>query len=170
MRKYVILAVLLMTIMLSYFYFQLGGVSDIQKSIVTVDRHMLVAKSFKGKYNSLQIEDIFYKAKSIGDQLVIVNYPLLGDSTEDGFVYQLIGSQVDAEPNEIPIGFKIEEVASSKAVRAHIDAHNLVMPKPDEIEDGLRAYAKEQNLTLVGYTIERYLSDRALVVDIPIIE
>lgn len=170
MKKYVILAALLMTVILSYFYFQLGGVSDIQKSIVTVDGHMLVAKSFKGKYNSLQLEDIFYKAKSVGDQLVIVNYPLLGDSTEDGFIDQLIGSQVTIEPNIIPTSFNVEEIATSRSVRARIDAHNLVMPKPGEIEAALRSYAKEQNLTLVGYTIERYLSDRELIVDIPIIE
>ena len=170
MRKYVILAVILMTTILSYFYFQLGGVSDIKKSIESADDYLLVAKSFKGKYNSNQLEDIFYSARAIGDQLVIVNYPLLGDSIENGFVHQLIGAQVAEIPETMPSGFRIEELAISKVVRATIDAHNLVMPKPNEIEEALRIYAKEQNLTLVGYTIERYLSDRELVIEIPVIE
>jgi hypothetical protein len=170
MRKIVILAVLLTTITLSYFYFQLGGVSDIQKDIVAVDAHMLVAKSFKGKYNSAQLEGLFYQVKSMGDQLVIVNYPLQGDSTENGFIHQLIGTQVTSMPDKAPAGFAQNEIGPSKVVRATIDAHNLVMPKPDEIEAALRDYGKEQNLTLVGYTIERYLSDREQIIDIPIIE
>lgn len=170
MRKYVILAVILMTTILSYFYFQLGGVNGIQKSVETVNNYSLVAKSFKGKYNSNQLEEIFYTARAIGDQLIIVNYPLLGDSVENGFVHQLIGVQVAEIPETIPSGFQVEELATSKVIRATIDAHNLVMPKPNEIEETLRAFAKGQNLELLGYTIERYLSDRELIIEIPVIE
>lgn len=170
MRRYIILAVILMTMILSYFYFQLGGVSDIQKSVVNVDNYTLVAKSFKGKYNSNQLEDIFYAARAIGDQLVIVNYPLQGDSTENGFLHQLIGAQLIETPSNMPVGFNQKTIIISKVVRATIDAHNLVMPKPNEIEEALRIFAEEQNLKLVGYTIERYLSDRELVIEIPVIE
>ena len=93
MRKYVIFAVILMTIVLSYFYFQLGGVSDIAKSVEVVSDYKLLASAFKGKYNGRQLESIFYEARSLGAQLVIVDYPLLGDSTEDGFIHQLIGAR-----------------------------------------------------------------------------
>jgi hypothetical protein len=170
MRKYVILAVILMTGVLSYFYFQLGGVSDIEKTVEVVNNYKLVGSSFKGKYNGLKLESMFTEARALGEQLVIVNYPLQGDSTEDGFVHQLIGTQVVEVPDDIPEGFSVQELKISKVVRASIDAHNLVMPKPNEIEEVLRMFAKEQNLNLEGYTIERYLSDRELVVEIPIIE
>jgi len=170
MRKYVILAVILMAVVLSYFYFQLGGVSNIKKSIETVDSYQLIATSFKGKYNGRQLEGIFHQARTLGDQLVIVNYPLLGDSTEDGYVHQLIGAQVGEVSKDIPIGFEVQELTISRVIRATIDAHNLVMPQPKEIEEALRIFGMEQNLTLEGYTIERYISDRELVVEIPVIE
>ncbi len=170
MRKYVILAVIGMTAILSYFYLQLGGVSGIEKNVVTVDNYLIVAKPFKGKYNSGHLEDVFYEAKSLGGQLVIVNYRLEGDSTEDGYIHQLIGVQKVMSAEDIPKGFKQDTLAISKVVQARIGAHNLVMPKPDEIEEALRAYAKEQNLDLEGYTIERYISDRELVIEIPIIQ
>lgn len=170
MRKYVILAVILTTTILSYFYFQLGGVSDIRKQVVTVDSYQLIAQSFKGKYNSSKLEEIFYGAKKLGNLLVIINYSLQGDSTEQGFVHQMIGVQTEKIPTDIPAGFHQETIAKTKTVQAIIDAHNLVMPKPNEIEEVLRTYGKEQNLLLAGYTIERYLSDRELIVEIPIIE
>jgi hypothetical protein len=170
MRKYVIVGVILMTVVLSYFYFQLGGVSDIEKSVEQVDGYQLVGKSFKGKYNGLGLEAVFFQAKELSDQIVIVNYPMEGDSIEDGFVNQLIGAKVANTPSILPDGFSEVLINSTRVVRATIDAHNLVMPKPNEIEEALREFAKEQNLKLEGYTIEQYLSERELIIEIPIVE
>ena len=159
-----------MTAIFSYFYFQLGGISNIEKNTVDVDNYLLIAMPFKGRYNSSELEEIFYSARAIGDQIVIINYPLPGDSTRDGFISQLIGTRVSEVPTNIPIGFQPKTIEIAKVVQAKIDAHNLVMPKPNEIEEALRTYAEEQKLSLESYTIERYISNRELIIEIPIIQ
>ena len=170
MGKYAILAVILGITILSYFYLQLGGMSDVQKGIVTIDSYLLVGKSFKGKYNSPQLEKIFYQVKKMGGHLVVINYPLQGDSTKRGFVYQVIGTQVKEGLKNIPIGLHQRTIPTYRAVQARIDVHNLIMPKPKDIEEKLRTYAKKQDFSLENYVIERYLSNRELVIEIPILE
>ena len=60
------------------------------------------------------------------------------------------------------------EKISLMPVQARLQAHFLVSPSPDEVQDSMREYASKQKLKIENFTIEKYLSDDSIILEMPI--
>lgn len=175
MKAKIAVGVVVIAGVLGYLFYQLGGLDNVEITIEVVEEYHIAGIAYQGKYNDYRLKDIYFKVKekldetTVKGEMIVINYRLSADSTEHGWVRQFVGVLVkDAKT-------KVEELSlvilpAGKVLRAKISAHNLVMPKPDRIEELVKQKASEQNALVGGYTLERYASDRELIIDTPLIE
>lgn len=174
MKTKLALGLVTISAVLVYLFFQLGGLDNVELSLNHIDESYISGKYFEGKYNDGRLEDLYFEVKDKLDkgvaegELVVVNYRLSTDSTEQGWVKQFIGVRLKSV-NDTVEGFQMFTLPGGKIIRAKVSAHNLVMPKPDKIEELVQQMAIEQKAVLGGYTVEQYMSDRELHIDTPII-
>ncbi|MDH5367383.1 MAG: hypothetical protein OEW67_10370 [Cyclobacteriaceae bacterium] len=157
-------------------YFYLGGMDEIIISHKENDGYEIVGINYEGRYRSEELEQIYFDVKQkketgeLEGELVVVNYKLGGDSIENGFIKQFLGIQLSKANQKIPEGFTLKVIESKMIISVNISAHNLVMPNPNKIGQKINKYASENNLERVNFTIEKYVSDRELIIEVPIIE
>ncbi len=96
--------------------------------------------------------------------LAIISYPAAKDS-----LHQIIGV-VSGEQVELPEMEYVEEL-NGNYLEAIITAHNLVMPKPNEVMDKAKAFASANNLKIdPKRSIDIYQGERSLRVLIPLVD
>ncbi len=169
----IVITVVLILIVSGFYFVNLGGLDEIEYDHVVDNKIVVYGKSFKGKYNSKELEKLFYEIKTMVDKspekgmLTVVNYRLDTESEKDGLVHQLVGVSFDSEAAAVP-GLEKTIFEEKDVVRATIGAHNFVMPKPENVRAGALEVADSLGRQLKLYTIEQYASDRALVVLFPL--
>ena len=174
-KKVIITAGVVFIALCLFFYMYLGGTAEVTISKRDINNYQFVGKDYSGRYRSEELENIYFDLKekkesgAFDGELVVINYPMEGDSTENGFVHQFLGIQLNAAMEHIPSTYQRLFIESRQTLEAKIPAHNLVMPSPEDIENDIRSMARAENLALVNYTIEIYVSDRELLVQIPIL-
>lgn len=173
-KKYVFFVVLLTGIITLVGYYYLGGFKGRTLDVVEVDDYQLTGKRYYGRLDSPALEDIFYEVRSqaqsgrLEGTLVIVVFK--EPENEKDSVDQFIGILLD-QPAEsgLPEGWESFTIEANRAVRNTIRSHNLVMPKPNVIRDEIEEYAQEQQLPLrKDVTIEKYLGERHLEIEVPV--
>ena len=154
------------------FYVYLGGLNEVKVSVEQVSDYHLVGKPFKGKANDPFIEGAFFEARQylesqkLNGILTIVHYK---DTTLNNKEIKLfIGVKLNKGIADLPEGYQRLTIPAQRAIRATIEAHNVVMPKPSSIESDIKEKAQILDLKMASVTIEQYLSERELLVDIPI--
>lgn len=173
-KKYVFYVVLLTGILTLLGYYYLGGFTGRTLDVVEVNDYQLVGKRYQGKLDSPVLEDIFYEVRNQAESgapagtlsIVVFKEP---DTAKDS-VDQFIGILLD-QPAEssLPEGWESYTIEADRAVRITIRSHNLVMPKPNLIRDEIEEYAQAQQLSLrEGVTIEKYLGERHLEIEVPL--
>lgn len=173
-KKVIIGAGVIVVIVAVYFY--LGGADEVIVSHKKIDGYKIAGIDYEGRYRSEQLEQIYFDIKRkqetgvLEGELVVVNYILQGDSVENGFIRQFLGIQLSKSSQKIPKGFTLKVIEAEMVISAVINAHNLVMPNPNKIDETISEYAKENNLKRVNFTIEKYVSDRELIIEVPIVE
>lgn len=150
-------------------YFYLGGLNKVEYTIENVSDYNLIGVHYKGKADSSAIEDAFFQAKEfieddiIDGTLVVVHY---NDSTLiDDEQKLFIGIKLNQGLASIPHGYSRMTIPTRRAVRATIEAHNVVMPSPKTIENNLREKAEEASIRLQDFTVEQYVSANQLIID-----
>lgn len=158
-------------------YFSLGGAEEVVITHEEVNDYVMIGMDYNGRYRSEELRDIYEEIKNKLDSgiiegvMVVVNYNMDNDSLESGFIHQFLGIQLNMVDNyKVPEGFTFEVIKASSAIKATIGAHNLVMPSPEEIDEQIAGYAQTNKLKTVDFSIEKYISDRELVVEVPAVE
>src|SRR5690606_16542050 len=128
-------------------------------------------KTYQGPFKEDILKDYFFQMQAYvdNDQLEgtvsVVNYDLEYSSSDS--IYQLIGILIDTPP----IGFEdiqVDTLIAQKVIKAIVHAHPIVMPNPDQVIDKIKAYAKKNALSLKDYSIEQYVADDEIWVDVPL--
>ena len=152
-------------------YLYLGGLNKVEYSVESVSDYNLVGVHFQGEGDSKEIEEAFFTAKDYIESgrlkgiLTLVHY---NDTTlADEELKMFIGVKLEAGTSNLPEGYERLTIPASNAVRAQIEAHNVVMPSPTTIEAKMRETAKEARLELQDFTIEQYISENLLIIDMP---
>jgi hypothetical protein len=144
-------------------YFLLGGFSPIQVELVQSEGYQIQGRLFEGKYNSTDLEELFFQMKKYSEiterPFTVINFDEFMNE-ETGDVKQFVGVlgslQVDTLETQI--------IAAGQLGRATITAHNFVMPKPSHVRKKLQEISSKP---LENYSIEIYTEEK-LVIEIPV--
>lgn len=173
MNKRLILAFLaVVAISGAAIYFYLGGLNKVAITVENVADYHLVGIRFKGEGGSDSLRNAFFEARGyvengrLSGTLTLLHYR---DTTlEKGRVNVFVGIRLNGGTSDLPAHYQRLTIPAQRAVRATIQAHNSVMPNAQTIEERLLAKAEELRLELQGFTIEQYLSERELRIDMPV--
>jgi len=168
-KNLILIAGLILAISAITYYF-LGGTNDVKYSIQPASTYNLIGKEYSGGNNSILLESIFDQTKELLDStypqgiLVIVNDE---DQYDDEYnkVWYYIGIIPNASISQLPEGYSLRKFDSKKVVRANIEAHNLVMPKPGKVRKEAIDLAEKEGLELSRYSIEKYVSEGVIEID-----
>ena len=146
-----------------YIYTSLGGNKDIVFS--KEEREFVIqGEQYEGDYNSKKVENIFEQARKraekLGGKLAVVNY---GSDVEAKQVSQFIGVILINEGQKLEANeFEIRSLEPLYVIKAKIEAHNLVMPKPGFVRSEANEFDAKSQEPLSDTTIEIYSSEREL--------
>lgn len=162
---------------LFYLYYRLGGFETYGFEVVKVEGYQIAGKPFEGKYYDPVMGDIFVEVKEsinkpgLEGTLVIVNYQIGSEKSKGGMIKQFVGVLLEKSSDmDLPDGFEWRKIEAGKAIRTLITSHNLVMPKPETLQQKAEEVAITENVQLQGLTIEQYISDRELVIEWPVMK
>lgn len=173
-KKYAFYVVLLTGILTLLGYYYLGGFTGRELEVVEVNDYRLMGKRYFGRLDNPALEDVFYEVRSQAESgapsgtlaIVVLKEPETGKDSVEQFIGILLDQPAQAS---LPQGWELFTIEANRAVRNTIRAHNLVMPRPKEIRDEIEEYAREQQLPLrTDITIEKYLGERHLEVEVPL--
>ncbi|UII28225.1 hypothetical protein LVD15_07310 [Fulvivirga maritima] len=172
MVKKIILGILTVALVGTFIFFKLGGGETLDFQEKDYPHLYISGKEYVAKYNDPKMEKLFFQAKKIAEQrgdcnLTVVNYltPVMKDS-----VRQFIG--VTSTDSTIISGMAFNDVRTfhnARFLSTVITAHNLVMPRPEDVREEANNYAEKQGYKLDEYTIEVYKDSRDMEIYFPII-
>lgn len=170
-RKVLILAALVIIVGLSVYHY-LGGTEPLNITLVNHEGYKLAGRYYEGRLNDKVLEEIFFETKDLIAQgklpgkLVVVYFNDPGK--ENGFVKNLIGVEIPDALQKLPGGYDLRNIECSQSVKVSIKAHSAVFPRPEEVQKQVEEFAKQQNLSLQNISIERYLSETELEIEVPV--
>jgi len=168
MIKKVIIPLLVAGIAVAWVYQYLGGFEKIEFNESTISLNFK-GRVYQGLYNSPKTEQFFLSAREVATSaadidLAIISYPSAKDS-----LHQIIGVISDSpiDNAEMPYAEEIK----GEYLETIITAHNLVMPKPNEVIEAADEYASSNNLKIdPTRSIDIYQGERSLRVLIPLVD
>lgn len=174
-KKYIITVLLLTAVISLAGYYYLGGFKERELSLVEVGDYHLVGKHYRGTLENEALGSIFFEVQEkvqMGVLDGVLTVVVLKEPVEErDTVEQFIGVLLEQPVEEVPDGWAEFTVAASQAVRSSIRSHNMVMPKPNIIREELEAFAQEKGLSLQpGISIEKYVAERHLEIEVPVEE
>ena len=153
-------------------YFYLGGLNYVAVEVQTVSDYNLVGFHFQGEGDSDTLRKGWQQAKTLIESgklngtVAVLHYK---DTTlAEGKVKVFMGVRLDKGTSDLPDNYTRLTVPARRTVRATISAHNAVMPNSETIEERLLKKAEESRLELQNFTIEQYLNEKELWVDMPV--
>jgi hypothetical protein len=153
-------------------YFYLGGLNNVAVSVENVGDYNMVGVKFSGKSNSDTLETAYLEARDyilngeLDGVLTMIHYK---DSTlKKGHIKVFVGVKLNKGTSEIPSHYGRLTIPARKAVRATLEAHNIVMPNSETVEERINEKAKELNFDLLDFTIEQYVNEEIILIDIPV--
>lgn len=171
-KKVTLLAIGVAILVLIVGYTYLGGLNKVEITLESVSDYNLVGIHYEGSEKGEDIEEAFTQAREyllnnrLNGVLTLVHY---NDSTlSEKQVKLFVGIKLNAGTSDLPKGYKRLTIPASNAIRATIEAHNVVMPTPENIEKSMIEKATQLNLRLQNFTIEQYLSERNLLIEMPV--
>jgi hypothetical protein len=157
-------------------YTFLGGFNDIAISSQPVSSpRVLVGLPYDGPVRSVHLDSIYQSVRQLYEQgklkgeLGALYADVPKEKRRKGEIAGLIGVWVKDSLQALPPGFTRRVVNTSQVVQANIQAHFLVSPSPDEVQEDMREYARAQQLKPESYVMEKYLSDNSIILEIPVI-
>ncbi len=173
MNNYSIIALLsVMVVGAVAVYFYLGGLNYVAVDVKSVSDYNLVGFHFEGEGDSDSLRKGWQRAKELIDSgklegtVTVLHYK---DTTlAEGKVKVFMGVRLDKGTSDLPDNYTRLTVPAKRTVRATISAHNAVMPNSETIEERLLKKAEELRLELQNFTIEQYLNEKELWVDMPV--
>lgn len=176
-KKYILYVLVLTGIIALAGYYYFGGFEETELQLVEVNDYHLAGKYYKGTLSNKQLEDIFFEVRRQYEKgepagtfsIVVLKEPETAKDTVEQFIGIILQEPVAA--SSLPAGWESLHIKAGQAVRSTIRSHNLVMPKPFAIKEEIKTFAQAQNLKLnPAFTIEKYLGERHLEIEIPVAE
>lgn len=153
-------------------YFYLGGLNSVEVTVTEVSDYNLVGVRFRGNGESDTLRNAFFDARKYVEEgtldgvLTLVHYK---DTTlKDEEVNVFVGVKLNQGTSDIPSSYQRLTIPARRAVRATIEAHNSVMPNAETIEERLLKKAEEMRFELQDFTVEQYVSEQKMVIDMPV--
>lgn len=170
-KQYILTTLIISAIVIIGAYVYFGGLNKVTYEVTNVSDYNLVGRHYQGKPDGTQIEAYFFEARNLlsdgrlNGTLTLVHYndTTLAEDEIKLFIGVLLKEGIDA----LPTDYDRLTIPAKRAMRATIEAHNIVMPSPQTIEKNLREQAKEYSIRLQDFTIEQYLGERDLLIDMP---
>lgn len=155
-----------------FIYFYLGGLNRVEYSIENVKDYHFMGEYYRGSEGSEALEKAFFRARDlvlsgeIPGVLAMVHYT--NDTTlKENEVKIFVGIKLNKGTSAVPLNYQRLTIPANRTLRAKIEAHNIVMPSPQNIEARLDEMAVEMKLRLQEYSIVHYVSERELMIDKP---
>lgn len=151
-------------------YYQLGGFNRIEIQQVETDHYIIAGKTYKGRFQEDTLKNYFFQMNELvaNDQLEgtvsVVSYGL----TPSDSIHQLIGVRIHGSPYPLPKAIQLDTLLAARVLRAIIRAHPIVMPSPEQVVEKIKAYAQENAFSLKDYSVEQYIAEDEIWVDIPL--
>jgi hypothetical protein len=156
-------------------YAYLGGFKDVAIGTrQTAERRLLAGVPYEGSIRSSQLDSIFERTRLLHQQgqlrgeLGAMYFEVPEKMRKKGEIRAVIGVWESDSTRVLPAGFSRRVIPSTQVVQARIAAHFLVSPAPDEVQESMRAYARQNKLTLENFVMEKYLSDQSIILEIPV--
>jgi hypothetical protein len=153
-------------------YFYLGGLNSVEVTVEDVSDYNLVGIRFRGNGDSDTLRTAFFDARkyvqegTLDGVLTLVHYK---DTTlKEEEVNVFVGVKLNQGTSGIPSSYQRLTIPARRAVRATIEAHNAVMPNAETIEERLYKKAEEMRFELQDFTVEQYVSEQKMVIDMPV--
>ncbi len=153
-------------------YFFLGGLNKVEVTVENVSDYNIVGIRFKGNGDSDTLRNAFFDAREYVQQgrvdgvLTLIHYK---DTTlTDEQVNVFVGIKLNQGTSDLPQGYQRLTIPARRAVRATIEAHNSVMPNSETVEERMLEKADELRFSLSDFTIEQYISERIIMIDMPV--
>ena len=150
-------------------YAFLGGLKEVQLSVVPEKVYHMVGNRFSGRIASDHLKKLFLDAKKLVEDneiegtLAIMYFKDATDNEDS--IECFTGILLTKAPDKIPTGMEYKFFNSNGAVKARFDGHRLVTPNPTEIKDKVNQYAEQLHLALQPLFVEKYFSNSAIEVD-----
>lgn len=171
LRKTLYFGLPLLAVLLIVYYY-LGGFNQTEISLEETDAYVIAGYSYSGPYREDELQQLFFQVKDFVDSgtlegtITVLNYDnefAAGDS-----IQQLIGVRLAATPRQKPEDLQLDTIPAGKVIRAVISAHPLVMPHPQDTHEKIINFAREQSLELGDMSIEQYVGETELWVEVPL--
>ena len=163
-------AIIFLGLGIIYVYF--GGLNSVEVAVENVTDYNLVGKRFKGMNDSDTLRDAFFEARELAQSgemdgvLTLVHYKDTTLTEEQVNVF--VGIKLNAGTSDLPSGYSRMTIPARRTVRARVEAHNSVMPSSETVENRLLKQAEDLGLELQDFTIEQYLNEREIWIDMPV--
>lgn len=170
-KKYLGITAIITIIIISVAYVYFGGLNKVEYTVEDVQDYNLVGRHFEGKGDDPKIEQAYFEAKDVLSDgrlkgtLALVHY---NDTTlAEGEIKLFIGVLLEDGVDALPVDYDRLTIPAQRAMRASIEQHNVIMPSPATIEATMREKADAFSMRLQDFTIEQYLGERKLLIDMP---
>ncbi len=159
-----------LVILIAVYHF-LGGFNKAKLSLVSSVEYTLAGYDYRGKHRSEALEKYFTEIRDMVKEqpeigvLAMVYYKepqVKGDNT-----HLFIGIVLN-EGQSAPEQLEKRTIEAERAVRATVNAHAAVMPAPNAIHEKMTEFAQREGLTLQAISIEKYISETHLEIDMPV--
>ena len=156
-------------------YAYLGGFKDVEIGTQqTTGRRILAGVSYEGSIRGSRLDSVFERMRLLHQQgqlrgeLGAMYFEVPEKMRKKGEIKAVIGVWESDSTQALPAGFSRRVISSPRVVQARIEAHFLVSPAPDEVQERMRVYARQKKLTLENFVMEKYLSDQSIILEIPV--
>ncbi|MES2732344.1 MAG: hypothetical protein V4714_11360 [Bacteroidota bacterium] len=156
-------------------YTFLGGFKEIIINKQTVSKPQTLAYiPYQGYVRHHRLDSLFDLIQQLHTQgklkgtLGAIYYDVSLEKRKKGDTKALVGVWISDTLAVLPPGFRLHTIPARQVIQAKLQAHFLVSPSPDEVQDKMREYAKKQGLKVENFIIEKYLSDDSIILEMPI--
>lgn len=180
MKKIVIIIlgiVVLVSVVALGTYSYLGGFKEVEITTQTLSSPVTLAGTwYEGRMKNHKLGELFDQTKQLHKQgqlkgtLAAVYYDLSEAKRKQSLIKAFVGVAVSDTVTAIPKGYSFQTIGAKQVVQAHLTAHFLVSPSPDEVQEKMIEYARKNQLKTESLVIEKYLNDNSIILEIPIIQ
>ncbi|MGB3586090.1 MAG: hypothetical protein WBA23_06100 [Tunicatimonas sp.] len=172
MKKIVIISAILVILLSVAGYAWLGGFKLEKISEVFSQLRVVYGTPYQGKYGDLKLREIVVKTKQLleeparSGQLVVINY----DSTASENINQLIGIiSSDVLPETLQ-NLTQDTLPAGNYLKIQLYGHPVVRSIPEQVNQKVKKYAEQQQITLGKEVIEHYFGSDSMWIEYPIIK
>lgn len=169
MIKRLVLGGAIVTVFLSIaIYAWLGGFQGEQIEKISYSSRTVVGTPYQGAYGDLALRKIFVTAQQQWEEnkewgtLVVVNYDSLADTNE---INQLIGILTESASGLLRPEQIVDTLPAGNYLRVRLYGHPVVRSTPAQINEKVRRYTTDYQLTLLPPAIEHYFGTDSMWVE-----